>query len=120
MGGYTNFRFYKRPRSLPINLWTMIFEGLGLQQGLIRDENTRETRLPSCSALYKQLEQVVLLQNRVGAGSPAMEHPVFTDRMTFVVEEGTVVGSDGPDFALSVLDSCLACAGINSFWKELE
>jgi hypothetical protein len=24
-----NFRFYKRPRTLPINLWGMIFEGLG-------------------------------------------------------------------------------------------
>ena len=40
MADITDFRFYKRPRALPIGLWTMIFEGLGLQPGLIRDENT--------------------------------------------------------------------------------
>jgi hypothetical protein len=45
MTDLVNFRFYKRPRSLPINLWSMIFEGLGLQPGLVRDENTRETAI---------------------------------------------------------------------------
>ncbi|MBI3979259.1 MAG: ATP-binding protein, partial [Chloroflexi bacterium] len=42
MENLTDFRFYTRPRTLPLNIWTMIFEGLGLSPGLIRDENTRE------------------------------------------------------------------------------
>jgi len=116
-----NFRFYKRPRSLPINLWTMIFEGLGLQPGLVRDENTRETAITELQRLvHSELEQVVLLQNRLEQGARLWNTPVFTDRITFVVEQGTVVGSDAPDFALAVTDLLPGLRGYKQFLEELN
>jgi len=121
MTDIVNFRFYKRPRSLPINLWTMIFEGLGLQPGLIRDENTRETAIPELQRLvHAELEQVVLLQNRLEQGAQLWNTPVFTNRLTFVVEEGTVVGSDAPDFSLSVMDLLPGLRGYKQFLEELN
>ena len=121
MTDIVNFRFYKRPRSLPINLWTMIFEGLGLQPGLIRDENTRETAIPELQRLvHSELEQVVVLQNRLEQGAQLWNTPVFTDRLTFVVEEGTVVGSDAPDFSLSVMDLLPGLRGYKQYLEELN
>jgi len=121
MTDIVNFRFYKRPRSLPINLWTMIFEGLGLQPGLVRDENTRETAITELQRLvHSELEQVVLLQNRLEQGAQLWNTPVFTDRMIFVVEQGTVVGSDAPDFALSVTDLLPGLRGYKQFLEELN
>ena len=61
----TNFRFFKRPRDLPVNLWVMIFEGLGLQPGVIRDQNTREQAVrdhlqPKVS---RRIERIWLISN---------------------------------------------------------
>jgi len=121
MADIINFRFYKRPRSLPINLWTLIFEGLGLQPGLVRDENTRETAITELQRLvHSELEQVVLLQNRLEQSAQLWNTPVFTDRLTFVVEEGTVVGSDAPDFSLSVTDLMPGLRGYKQFLEEMN
>jgi hypothetical protein len=115
-----NFRCYKRPRSLPINLWTMIFEGLGLQSGLVRDENTRENAIAELQRLVSaELERVVLLQNRLEQGAQLWNTPVFTDRLTFVVERGAVVGSDAPDSTLSVTDLLPGTRGFKQFLEEL-
>lgn len=121
MTDIVNFRFYKRPRSLPINLWTKIFEGLGLQPGLIRDENTRETAIAELQRLvHSELEQVVVLQNRLEQGAQLWNTPVFTDRLTLVVEEGTVVGSDAPDFSLSTMELLPGLRGYKQFLEELN
>ena len=40
--------------------------------------------------------------------------------MTFVVEQGTVVGSDAPDFALSVTDLLPGLRGYKQFLEELN
>lgn len=121
MSDIINFRFYKRPRSLPINLWSMIFEGLGLQPGLIRDENTRESAVPELQRqVHAELEMVVQLQNRLEQGAQLWNTPIFTDRLTFVVEQGTVVGSDAPDFSLSSLDLLPGLRGYKQFLEELN
>ena len=121
MTDLVNFRFYKRPRSLPINLWTMIFEGLGLQAGLVRDENTRETAVTELQRLvHSELEQVVLLQSKLERGAQLWNTPVFSDCITFVVDEGTVSGSDAPDFALSVTDLLPGLRGYKQFLEELS
>ena len=121
MADIINFRFYKRPRSLPINLWTKIFEGLGLQPGLVRDENTRETAVTELQRLvHTELEQVVLLQNRLEQGAQLWNTSVFTDKLTFVVEQGTVVGSDAPDYALSVTEMLPGLRGYKLFLEELK
>ena len=116
-----NFRFYKRPRTLPINLWSMIFEGLGLQPGLVRDENTRENAVTELQRLvHAELEMVVQLQNRLEQGAQLWNTPIFTDRLTFVVEQGTVVGSDAPDFSLSSMDLLPGLRGYKQFLEELS
>jgi len=121
MPDIVNFRFYKRPRSLPINLWTMIFEGLGLPPGLIRDENTRETAIAELQRLVNsELKQVVLLQSKLEQGAQLWNTPVFTDRLTFVVEQGTVVGSDAPDMTLSVTELLPGLRGFKRFLEELN
>jgi hypothetical protein len=52
-----------------------------LQPGLIRDENTRETAIPELQRLvHSELEQVVVLQNRLEQGAQLWNTPVFTDR----------------------------------------
>lgn len=121
MADLTNFRFYKRPRSLPLNVWTMIFEGLGLQPGLVRDENTRGTAVEELGRLVgAETEKVVLLQNRLEQGANLWNTPVFTDRTIFVVEQGTVVGSDAPAVTLSSLDLLPGLRGYKQFLEELS
>jgi hypothetical protein len=121
MTDIVNFRFYKRPRSLPINLWTKIYEGLGLAPGLIRDENTREVAIIELQRLVNsELEQVVLLQSKLEQGARLWNIPVFTDRRTFVVDEGTVVDSDAPDITLSVTDLLPGIRGYKLFMEELN
>jgi len=121
MADLVNFRFYKRPRSLPLNLWAMIFEGLGLQPGLVRDENTREMAVTELQRLvHAELEQVVLLQSRLEQGARLWNIPVFTDHLKFVVEGGVVVGSDAPDFALSVNELLPGLRGYKQLLEELN
>ena len=117
----TNFRFFKRPRDLPVNLWVMIFEGLDLQPGVIRDQNTREQAVrdhlqPRISA---ELERLVNLQHRLQSGLQLWNQPVLTDRSTMVVEAGTVVASDLPDVVLSINDLLPGLRGYKQFLEEL-
>ncbi len=121
MTDITDFRFYKRPRTLPINLWTMIFEGLGLQPGLIRDENTRETAVTELQrVVHTELETTVLLQDRIQAGAQLWNTPIFTDRLTFVVEQGSVVDSNAPEVSLSVTELLPGLRGYKQFLEELN
>lgn len=121
MPDIVNFRFFKRPRSLPINLWTTIFEGLGLQLGLIRDENTRETAIAEMQRLVQAcLEKNVLLQDRLQQGAQLWNKSLFTDRITFEVEAGTVVGSNSSDYPLSITDLLPALRGYKKFLEEIS
>lgn len=120
MADITDFRFYKRPRTLPIHLWTMIFEGLGLPPGLVRDENTRETAVTELQRVVRaELETTVLLQERIQAGAQLWNTALFTDRLTFVVEGGTVVGSNAPDVQLSATELLPGLRGYKQFLEEL-
>ncbi len=113
-----DFRFYKRPRTLPIPLWASIFEGFDLKPGLIRDENTRDEAVKQLqSKVNAQLEQVARLESRVQLGLTIWNSPLFTDRLTFAVEKGTVVGSDVEG---STLNSSELMAGLRGYKKFLE
>jgi hypothetical protein len=121
MTDLVNFRLYKRPRSLPINLWCMIFEGVGLQTGLVRDENTRETAVTELQRqIHSELESVVLLLSQLEAGAQLWNTPIFTEHLTYVVEQGTVVGNNAPDFSLSTLDLLPGLRGYKQFLEELK
>lgn len=116
-----NFRFFKRPRDLPVSLWVMIFEGLGLQPGVIRDQNTREQAVrdhlqPKVTA---ELSGLVDFQHRLQNGLQLWNQPVFTDRPTMVVEAGTVVASDMPGVVLSINDLLPGLRGYKQFLEEL-
>jgi hypothetical protein len=116
----TEFRFYKRPRGLPLPLWEMIFEGLGLRIGLIRDENTRETAVQELQRLvHAELESTVQLQDRLQQGALLWNEPVFTDRFTMVVEAGTVVASNQPDVTFSIVELLPGLRGYQKFLEDL-
>jgi hypothetical protein len=116
-----NFRFFKRPRDLPVNLWVMIFEGLGLQPGVIRDQNTREQAVrdhlqPKITSV---LNGLVDFQHRLQNGLQLWNQPVFTDRTTMVVEAGTVVASDMPEVVLSINDLLPGLRGYKQFLEDM-
>ena len=116
-----DFRFYERPRTLPLPLWTSIFEGLGLQAGLIRDENTREEAVKQLqSRVNGQLEQVAKLESRVQSGLNVWNTALFTDRPTMIVESGTVVGSDVQGVSLKSPELLAGLRGSKKFLEELS
>ncbi len=116
-----DFRFYKQPRTLPLNLWTMIFEGLGLSPGLIRDENTRERAVQD---LYRtvsaELERTATLQGRLQQGIQLWNTSLFTDRFTFEVESGSVVSTDLPAVTLSITELLPSLRGYKQFLEALS
>lgn len=121
MDALIDFRFYKRPRSLPLALWTLIFEGLGLQTGLIRDENTRESAVIELQRVVEsELQSLVRLQDRLQGGVQLWNRPVFTDRLTLVVEGGTVVDADAPGVRLSSTELLPGVRGYKAFLEELR
>jgi len=116
-----DFRFYKRPRTLPINLWTLILEGLGLQVGKMRDENSRDEAVRDLQqAVRAELERTATIQGRLQQGLQLWNAPVFTDRFTLEVEGGTVVRSDQPQVTLSQTELLPALRGYKGFLEELE
>ncbi len=116
-----DFRFYERPRTLPLPLWTTIFEGLSLQTGLIRDENTREDAVKQLQGrVNAKLEQVAKLESRVQSGLNVWNTPLFTDRPTFAVERGTVVGSDQHGVSLKSTEFLAGLRGSKKFLEELS
>ncbi|MCP4541229.1 MAG: hypothetical protein GY832_29200 [Chloroflexi bacterium] len=116
-----DFRFYKQPRTLPLNLWTMIFEGLGLSPGLVRDENTRERAVRE---LYRcvsaELERTATLQGRLQQGIQLWNTSLFTDRFTFEVESGTVLSTDLPAVTLSITELLPSLRGYKQFLETLS
>ncbi len=116
-----DFRFYKRPRHLPINHWITIFEGLGLPPGLIRDENTREQALKELSRVVNvALERVATLEGQVQQGVQIWNSPLFTEKFTLEVDKGTVMGIEQPEVTLSQTDFLGHIRGYKRFLEELQ
>lgn len=116
-----DFRFYKRPRTLPLPLWQSIFEGLGLPPGLIRDETKREDAVKQLmSKVNEQLERVAKLDSRVQSGVRIWNVSLFTDNPTLIVEEGTVVGSNQPGVTLNTSELLAGLRGSKKFLEELS
>ena len=117
----TDFRYYKKPRMLPLTLWEIIFEGLGLQVGLLRDENTRSNAVIELQRVVEnEMQALVRLQDRLQSGGQLWNTPIFTDRLTFFVESGTVVGSDAPTVTLSSAELLPGVRGYKQFLEELR
>ena len=118
----TNFRFYGRPRELPIHRWVMIFEGLELRPGLIRDENTREgaVREHLQPKVQAELEKTATLLSKLQSGLQLWNTPVFTDRFDYEVEGSIVVSADIPDVRLSVTELLPGFREFKSFLETLS
>ncbi len=101
-----DFRYYGRPKDLPLNVWTTIFDGLGLQTSLVRDEHQRDTAVWDLQAkVQAELQDVVAWQHQVQQGLRLWNESLFTDRIQFTTQGGMVVGySDVPDVTLSHTD----------------
>ncbi len=105
VGDLADFRFYRRPKSLPLPAWTMFFDAFGLQSSLVRDEATREEAVRLLQQHVRdELNRVVELQSKVQAGLTLWNQSLFTDRFVFQVQEGLVTGSNLPDTPLSQTD----------------
>lgn len=91
IGDLANFRFYKRPRGVPVARWQMIFEGLGIQAALIRDENTRRDGLRQLQErVQSDLTTVTTLLVRVENNLTLWGASLFTDRIAFATRGGAV------------------------------
>ena len=116
----TDFRFYKQPRNLPINLWAAIFENLGLQPGLIRDTNTHRQAVEELQrSVNAELERTTILLDRVQSGMNLWNMAVFTDRYTMVDEGGVIVDGDQPNITFSVLEVLTGLRGYKQFLEDL-
>jgi len=91
MTDLTNFRFYKRPRGVPIARWTMIFEGLGLQAALMRDENTRREGLRQLlERVQADLATVTTLLTTAEGILTIWGASLYTDHIQFAARAGEV------------------------------
>ena len=78
-------------RGVPIARWSMIFEGLGLQAALIRDENTRRTGLNQLQArVQADLETVTTLLATAEGSLTIWGASLYTDSIQFVARAGQV------------------------------
>ncbi len=121
MADLVDFRFYKAPRTLPLNLWVTIFEGLGLPPGLIRDENTRAQAIrdhlqPTVAA---ELEATAKLEGQLQQGVQVWNKALFTDRhVKLAIEGGSVQGpTDAQKVTLASTD---LLAHVRGYKKLLE
>lgn len=116
-----DFRFISRPKELPINLWTLIFEGIGLPPGLIKDLNTREEAVKALQKrVQEDIKRLVELEHRIDNGLYLWNTPIFTDKYTMIVDQGVVVGSDLPNIRLSVTDLKPRIRGYKQLLEELS
>jgi energy-coupling factor transporter ATP-binding protein EcfA2 len=121
MADLTDFRFYKQPRTLPLNLWVMIFEGLGLPPGQVRDENTRRKAVRNLqSVVGDELEHTAMLQGQLQQGLRLWNETIFTDRFDYEVESGAVVGASHPAVSLSRAELLPHLRGYKQFLEALS
>jgi hypothetical protein len=101
MSDLVDFRFYGRPRTLPLGLWTQIFEGLGLPAGLIRDENTREEAVRRLqSTVQAELTRVATTQGQIQQGIHLWNRSLFTDRRLVIERDGMVSAAGEEEVSL--------------------
>lgn len=108
IGDLTDFRFFARPRELPLAVWQLIFDGLGLQSGLLRDPSpdSQDRAVRALQAhVQSELGQIVLWQGAVQRGLRLWNESLFTDHLRLDIQGSQVVDhSPLPPVALSPTD----------------
>jgi len=116
-----DFRFYQRPKSLPLRLWEEIFEVLGVAPGLVRDENAREQGVRELQlTVQREIGRTVSLEAAVGQGVRLWNAPVFTDNFRLESERGAVVGSNLPAVHLTSTDARAGLRGYKGFLEKVQ
>lgn len=116
-----DFRFISRPKELPINTWSLVFEGLDLIPGLIKDTNTREEAVKVLQTyIQADLKRVVEIDHKIDNGLSLWNTQIFTDNPIYEVVGGVVVGSNQPKDSLSVTKLKPYIRGYKNFLEELS
>ena len=116
----TDFRFYGRPRSLPLGAWTAVFEGLGVPAGLIRDESTREEAINRLDPQVRaELDRTTRIESRVQTDLAVWNTSIFTDTFRLNLDVASVVGNDLPTVTLTTVDILARVRGYKRLLDEL-
>lgn len=107
-----DFRFYARPRMLPLALWRQLFEALELPPGLLHDEaqSKREEAVRKLQErVQAELQRTAMVQGRVQQGVQLWNRSVFTDRPLVIDQQGTVSATavEGVSFPFNDLNPYL-------------
>ena len=113
-----DFRYFKRPRDLPLQRWEEIFTTLGLQPARLRDQNTREAAVQDLqTAIAQEQERVARLESQKNQGLKVWNEPVFNDNFRIRSEGGAVVGIDSTDVPIT---STELEAGLRNYKRTLD
>ena len=116
--GLADFRYFKRPKSLPLRLWETIFETIGLSVGKLRDDRARDAAVSELQAVIASEQQrVAQLEKRKTQGLKVWNTPIFTDNFPIRSEKGAVVGIDLPEVPVT---STEVESGLRNYKKALE
>jgi len=116
-----DFRFYRRPKSVPLPVWTLIFDAFGLQSSLLRDERTRDDAVEKLQQYVRsELNRVVAWQGKVQQGLTLWNKSLFTDRFSFTVQNSIVTGNDLPPVMLSQSDLLPYLRKTKEFLEQLS
>lgn len=106
-----DFRFYARPRMLPLALWRQVFEALELPPGLLYDEaqSKREEAVRKLQERVQgELQRTAMVQGRVQPGVHLWNRSVFSDRPLVIDQQGLVSGAaEGVSFSYNDLNPYL-------------
>jgi hypothetical protein len=117
----TRFRFFARPKAIPLGVWTSIFEGLGLQAALMRDETKREQAVRDLLTIVeREQRRVATLTGQIGQGIKIWNMPLFTDNVALQTDKFTVVGTTLQGESLTSTGAQANLRGYAKFLAELN
>jgi hypothetical protein len=117
-----DFRYYGRPKDLPLAAWRLIFDGLGLQSGLLAAEPTRAAAVQGLQAqVQRELAQVVTWQAAVQGGLRLWNEALLTEQLDYSTQDGQVLAhSSLPSESLARTDLLPALRQTKEFLETLS
>jgi hypothetical protein len=117
----TDFRFYRRPKSMPLVTWVKIFEGLGLQVALIRDEQTRTDAVQKMvQQVQNEAADIARMLSRTQAGLVLWNQSLITTPLLTRDRDGLVAAVSSVEEPLSEIDVLPAIRSTKEFLEKLS
>ena len=121
MAELQDFRYYGRPKDLPLPVWTAIFDGLNCNPAWCATRPIGRGRRELQTTVRAELKQVVLWQNEIQQGLRLWNTSLFTDRIQFVEQAGQIVAHSAlPEVTLSQTDVAPALRKTKEFLEKLS